>query len=155
MSKGGNSFLFPKLKQSQVFKVFYSTGTLESSSIWIKDVKGKGWGAEIGSKTYFNKNAFKGFYMANYITGGTIEFDKENIYDTSIFGGDGKFYGTYRYLSIFSPEIGYKFLIANTVAVNLHIGTSWLIEFKGKGDVDNKSFDNWVPRAWIAIGYNF
>ncbi len=152
---GGSSILFPKLKESLVFKAHYSVTTLENSNPFIKDVDGKGWGVEIGSRTYFNKNDYKGFYFGNYITGGTIEFDEQNIYDTAVFGGDGKFYGTYRYLSFFSPEIGFKFLIANTVAINLHVGTSWLIELKGKGDVDNKSFDNWVPRAGIAIGYNF
>lgn len=152
---GGNSALFPSLKESLIIKAHYSVSTLESNNIYVKDVDGKGWGAEIGSRMYFNKNDYKGFYFGNYITGGTIEFDENNIYDTSVFGGDGKFYGTYRYISLFSPEIGFKFLIANTVAINLHVGTSWLIEFKGKGDVDNKSFDNWVPRAGIAIGYNF
>lgn len=152
---GGNSVLFPSLKESLIIKAFYSVTTLESNNINVKDVDGTGFGFELGSRTYFNKNSHKGFYYGNYLIFGNYEFDENNIYDTSVIGGDGKFYGTYRYFSFFSPEVGFKFLIANTIAVDLHLGTAWLIELKGKGDVDNKSFDNWVPRAGIAIGYSF
>ncbi len=103
----------------------------------------------------FNKNAHKGFYGASYITYGKIEFDEKNILENPISGENTEFYGTYRYFSLFTPEVGYKVLIAKKIAVNLHVGTSWLIELKGKGDVDNKSFDNWVLNAGLAIGYNF
>ncbi len=151
----GNSIIFRKLKTTGVLKLYYMQGTLTSSSSYIKDIDGNGWGVEIGGKTFFNKHHYRGFYFANYLLFGSIEFDAENVYDTSIFGGDGKFYGKYKYFSFFSPEVGFKFLIAKTIAVNLHVGTAWLIEFKGKGDVDNKAFDNWVPRLGLSIGYQF
>src|SRR5690554_3176489 len=47
---GKNSILFPSLKESFVFKAHYSATTLESNNIYIKDVDGAGWGAEIGSR---------------------------------------------------------------------------------------------------------
>lgn len=155
MKDGGKGLLFPEMKKSSIVKAYYSATTLESNNIYIKDVDGTGFGFELGSRTYFNKNAHKGFYYANYLVFGNYEFDEENIYDTSEFGGDGKFYGKYRYFSFFNPEVGFKFLIANTIAIDLHIGAAWLIELKGKGDVDNKNFDNWVPRAGLAVGYSF
>lgn len=154
-SGDGNSWIFPKLKQTRVYKFFYSTSTLTFSSPFISDVDGSGWSVELGSKTYFNQDEHKGFYFGNYLMFGNLEFDEENHYDANEFEGDGKFYGKYRYFSFISPEIGFKFLIANTVAVNLHIGGSWIIEFGSKGDVSNKSFDNIKPRLGLSLGYNF
>jgi hypothetical protein len=142
----------PKLKKSSIFKVHYISSTLDLNN---KDIDGNGIGAEIGTKTYYNKNEHKGFYGASYITAGSIKFDEKNIFPNAATGASTDFDGTYTYLSLFSPELGYKLLIGNKVAINLHMGTSWLIEFKGKGDVDNKSFDNWVLNGGFAIGYNF
>ncbi|SFN61133.1 hypothetical protein SAMN04487989_1027 [Bizionia echini] len=141
-------------KGSIIYRIHYMGSTLESSNSWIKDVDGSGFGAEIGSRTYFNKKAAsKGFFLGSNLTYGKLDFDKKDI--SRVPGSNLDFEGTYTYFSFFSPEVGYKILIVDKIAINLHVGTSWLIEVKGKGDIDNKAFDNWVLRAGLAIGYSF
>jgi len=141
-------------KTDSVLKFFYSEGYLESSS-WINDITGKGFASEFGNKTYFNKHEYKGFYSAGYILGGNLEFDGTVRYvDKS--KDNRRFVGRYRYFSLFAPEIGYKLLLFdNNLDLDFHLGVAWMIEIKGKGDVDNKSFDNWVPRLGVALGYRF
>jgi len=131
-----------KNKEHSVFKLAYKEALLDQNS--IRDIEGKGWSIQYGSKSYFNKHEHKGFYFANYTMYGSIKFD------------DKGFSGTYSYISIFTPELGYKFfLLDDKFTFDLHLGISWMIEFKGKGDVDNKSFDNWVPKLGLALGYRF
>lgn len=144
-----------KLKSSVIIKFYHTTATLESNNPEFSDVDGNGWGAELGSRTYFRKTNHRGFYYSNYLMSGKLKFESNNFYDTSEYGGDGKFYGEYQYLSFFSPELGFKFLISKRVAIDFHIGTAWLIEIKGKGDVDNRAFDNWIFKGGLSIGYNF
>jgi len=142
----------PNLKSHGVLKILYSENSLESSA-WVNDIKGTGFQGEFGTKTYLSTQDYKGFYYANYLLFGNLEFDDTARY---FFGENRRFAGKYRYFSLFSPEIGWKFLLFNqNIALDLHAGVSWLIEFKGKGDVDNKSFDNWVPKLGIALGYRF
>lgn len=151
----GLTYEYPKeadSKESYVFKVHYIASKLDGA---YTDIDGNGFGLEIGTKKFFSKEAYKGFYGASYATYGNIKFKEENLITNPISGSTEEFEGKYRYFSFFSPEIGYKFLITEKIAINLHVGTSWLIEVKGKGDIDNKAFDNWVLRSGIAIGYNF
>lgn len=143
------------LHESRIYKLMYSAGTLGSNSIYVNDIVGTGYSAEFGERIYFNKSDIKGFFFSNYFLFGNLEFDEDNAYNTDVITGDGNFYGKYKYLSLFAPEVGFKFLIAKTIAINLHVGTSWIIEIKGKGDIDNHMFDNWVTRAGLSIGYSF
>lgn len=142
-------------KTSNIISLSSSQGTLSSSSFLMSDVDGSGYNFSTKSRTYFNRKAHKGFYMAGGMMFGRLVFDQENIYDTSVLGGDGKFYGKYRYLSLFNPEVGVKFEIAKTVSVDLNLGTAWLIEIEGEGDVDNHMFDNWATTGGLSIGYVF
>jgi len=139
-------------KQHSVLKLFVEGATLTSGS---NDIDGFGWSIQYGSKSYFSKEEYKGFYYAGYLNYGRIEFD-ETIHLIGLLGGTTNFKGTYSYFSFFSPEVGYKFLLLdNRFTFDLHVGTAWMIEFKGKGDIDNKWFDTSVFRAGIALGYRF
>jgi len=151
---GEESMASDYFKKHLVFKVFYSKGYLQSS-IWINDIPGEGWVGEFGIKTYFNKHEHKGFYSASYLLYGDLEFD-DTVRYLDKFKDDRRFVGKYRYFSFFSPEIGYKFLLFdNRLNLDLYFGVAWMIELKGKGDVDNRSFNNWVPRLGVALGYRF
>jgi hypothetical protein len=147
-----NKYL-PKTTQSSVIKVYYITSTLESDNPFLRNIDGNGFGLEFGSRTYLNEKTNKGIFIGGHIGSGSITYENND----AVLGSSEpvKFDGTYRYLTFFAPEVGYKFLIAQKVAVSLHVGTAWLIEVKGKGDVDNKNFDNWVGRAGLSIGYKF
>jgi len=136
-------------KQHSVFKLAYKEALLDNNL--FLDIEGDGFSIQYGSKSYFNKHEYKGFYFADYIMYGSIKFD--DTYYLPLFGSL-KFNGTYSYFSFFSPEIGYKFfLLDDKFTFDLHLGVSWMIEIKGKGDVDNKHFDNWVPKFGFALGY--
>ncbi|HUH51142.1 MAG TPA: hypothetical protein VLZ11_03500 [Flavobacterium sp.] len=142
---------YDKHKRSQVVKLFYSADVLKSTNQFVNDVDGKGFAIELGSRSYFNKEGYKGLYYGNYLMGGSMQFENSNYATT----GDAKFSGTYTYFSFFSPEVGFKFNLSKKLVLDLHIGTAWLIEFKGKGDLDNRYFDNWLFRTGVALGYNF
>lgn len=142
---------YKKFKSSQVVKLFYTADVLKSTNAMVKDVDGKGFAIELGSRTYYNKEGYKGFYSGNYLMGGSMQFENSN-YATV---GDAKFSGTYTYFSFFSPEVGFKFNLSKKLVLDLHLGTAWLIEIKGKGDVDNRHFDNWLFRTGLALGYSF
>ena len=135
---------FKGLTTTKVARIYYIGDNLESDSAFIDDIPGNGIGISLGQRNYFNETA-KGFYFGGNFGTESIKY-KESKYN---------FEGTYTYITLFSPEIGYKFLIAKKIAVNFHAGTSWLIEYKGKGDIDNKDFDNWIFRAGLSVGYAF
>ncbi|OIQ16963.1 MAG: hypothetical protein BM557_09475 [Flavobacterium sp. MedPE-SWcel] len=109
---------------------------------------GGGYIVEVGNRTYYGKQGeqFKGFYSANSLSYGSIEFD-----DTD---AGAKIDGTYSYFSFFSPEIGYKIRLGNFV-IDPFIGAQWKIEIKGKGDIDNHNVDEWAFRGGLKIGYKF
>lgn len=113
----------------------------------IADVDGDGFVIELGTRTYFQKGKWDGFYGENFISYGNIKFD-ENL------GALGDFDGTYSYWSIFAPNVGYRFMVGK-VSFDPSIGANWKWEVKGKGDVDNKNVDNFVFRAGLKIGYTF
>lgn len=133
-------------KFSNVAKIYMITHDLSYGS---ESISGTGFGVEWGRKRFFNKQETKGFYFGSRIMAGSIYFDG---YISSL----SKFFeGRYSYLSFLAPDLGYKLLIAEKISVDLHLGTAWLIEIKGKGDVDNKDFNNWVFRGGLLVGYRF
>uniref|UniRef100_UPI004049EAAC hypothetical protein n=1 Tax=Flavobacterium sp. TaxID=239 RepID=UPI004049EAAC len=139
--------------QSNITKIYYSSVTLTSSSSFVNDIDGTGFGLEYGSRYYFGKKDFQGIYLSSYLIYGRYSFDEANV---SSFGGETiPFKGKYEYFSIFSPEIGYKLLVSKNFVINLHVGAAWLIETKAQGDVDNQSFDNWAGKFGLALGYSF
>ncbi|QYJ67894.1 hypothetical protein [Flavobacterium litorale] len=142
----GSSFFFKsQKKKSTVLNVSYGAMNYEVNNF---DVDGTGFVIEYGTRNYYGKQGkeFKGFYTANYLSYGSIDFN-ETILGT-------EFDGTYSYFSFFSPEIGYKFKFGNFV-VDPFIGAQWKIEIAGKGDIDNKNTDEWAFRGGIKLGYNF
>ena len=131
----GNVSFF--LKGSNVYDVTVTNG-------W-DEVKGKGGMFAIGSRSYFSKNTGRGIFYANEIKYSYIKFD------------DHRYSGRYSYFSFFAPELGWKIMFGKSKSFGLELsgGVDWAIEIKGKGDVDNKIFDNWKPKASLGIGYNF
>lgn len=109
---------------------------------------GKGYETNIMFRSFFKNN--KGFYYKNAIGYGSLEFDK-----TFTILPFNTYIGSYRYFSFFQPEIGYDILIAKKLRLNFNFGTQWQIELKGKGDVDNKTFDNWLTRGGARLSYDF
>jgi hypothetical protein len=142
-----------KKNKSNILKVYSSGVRLSSSDSAVQDVDGMGYGIEIGSRYYLGKKEYQGLHLSSYLIYGRYSFEESNISNVADF--TIPFDGKYEYLSFFSPEIGYKFLIGEHFAVNLHAGTAWLIEINSRGDVDNHAFDNWVGRFGLALGYNF
>jgi|GEM_PF-439698 len=109
------------------------------------DIDGKGFVVELGPRTYFlGRNS--GPYLGNYVSYGRFTFDDD-------FGG-GNDDGTYSYISLFSPEAGFKAKLG-PVAIDPFIGIMWKIEIKGEGYIDNRNVDEWVPRIGLKIGYEF
>ena len=133
-----------KKKSTNVVNLSYGMMNYEVEGF---DFDGAGFVIELGHKNYFEKDGtFTGFYTANYLSYGHIQFDEETIF--------GKFDGTYSYFSFFSPDLGYKMQWGNFV-LDPSIGGIWKIEIKGKGDIDNRYVDEWAFRAALKIGYNF
>lgn len=134
-------------RSANVVNVSYGTMNYEDDNFDF-DVDGQGFVIELGRKNYYGKQGdeLKGFYSANYLSYGAIEFDDEIEFI--------KFEGTYSYFSFFSPEVGYKIQFGG-FSIDPFIGIMWKIEVKGKGDVDNINTEEWVPRAGLKLGYNF
>jgi hypothetical protein len=63
--------------------------------------------------------------------------------------------GTYKYISFFNPEVGYKWQVSRELSIDPSMGCLWKIEFRGTDDVDNRSFSSLVPRVGIRVGYSF
>jgi hypothetical protein len=139
-----NDVLFPTEKRATtyVWRVGLTGATVSSGLV---DYTGSGTYAEITSREYFgkNKNEYHGlFFENNWLHYTRIKFD------------DFEYTGTYAHFSFFSPGMGYKLKLGK---VNLEASANyqWLIQFKGKGDVDNRIFDNWVFNANIRASYSF
>ena len=96
-----------------------------------------------GSRTYLKKESWNDFYYQNSLEFGYIRF-KDEFYT-----------GTYKYLSFFNPEVGYKWQVSKEVSIDPSMGCLWKIEWRGTEDVDNNSFSSLVPRVGIKIGYSF
>jgi hypothetical protein len=91
---------------------------------------------------YFKKVATKGFYTGNSLSYTNIKFD-EVFYE-----------GKYRYFSFFDPTLGVDFIFFKKLRGDVYFNYQWNIEIKGKGDVDNQSFDNWIPNLGFRLSYD-
>lgn len=111
------------------------------------NVDGTGFAIELGRRTYFKKGTYSGFYSQSFLTYSSTSFNE----DTPV----GKFDGKYSYWSLINGDLGYKINIGKSFSIDPSIGFNWKWEVKGKGDVDNKQFDNFVFRAGIKAGYRF
>jgi hypothetical protein len=112
-------------------------------STGLKDVIGSGFVVEMGSRIYYKKGSWSGFYTQSGIEGGTIKFSDTN------------YTGKYSYFSFFNPDLGFKWQVSKGFSIDPSIGCMWKIEWKGSGDVDNKIFTNFVPKIGLKIGYSF
>lgn len=121
------------------------TAALGSVSVsnGLETVTGSGFVVEIGSRIYYKKGSWKGFYTQSGIEGGTIKFSDTN------------YTGKYSYFSFFNPDLGFKWQVSKGFSIDPSIGCMWKIEWKGTGDVDNKIFTNFVPKIGLKIGYSF
>ena len=135
-----------KLNSSSTVRLTYGVIYKESGIPFTSDFVGQGIVVAIGKKLYFNREKWSGFYIQNEAEFASIKF-KENI--------DGyQFEGTYSYISLISPTVGYKIRMGN-FSIDPMVGFQWVIEKKGKGVVDNKEFDNTAFKAGLQIGYTF
>ena len=96
-----------------------------------------------GSRTFLKKESWKEFYYQNSLEFGYIRFKDEN------------YTGTYKYISFFNPELGYKWQVSKELSIDSSMGCLWKIEWRGTEDVDNNSFSSLVPRVGIKVGYSF
>jgi len=96
-----------------------------------------------GSRTFLTKGSWKEFYYQNSLEFGYIRFKEDN------------YNGTYKYISFFNPELGYKWQVSKELSIDPSMGCLWKIEWRGTDDVDNRSFSSLVPRIGIKVGYSF
>jgi len=139
-SDGKNQSLYIKgtgISQGPTFTM-YDNGAHE--------IKPEGWSGAIGSRSYFSKTKMgRGFFYANEFKYSTIRYK------------DSRFSGRYSYFSFFTPELGWKVMFGKSKSFGFEVsgGAEWAIEIKGKGDVDNKNFDNWKPKVALGFALNF
>lgn len=131
-------------KHSKIAQFSYAMSNLDRPVVFVPSIDGQGAQIDLGNRTYFNKQDWKGFYMQNSASIGAVWF-KEAFFS-----------GRYAYWSLFNPDLGYKLQLGNFV-IDPAIGFIWKWEFKGSAtnDVDNKMFDNFNPRVGLKIGYTF
>jgi hypothetical protein len=135
-------------KQSKVFKlnssdVFEIAIGATGVTIGNTEITGGGFVFRSSTRYFLKKESWKGFYLQSGFEGGTIKFSNVN------------YSGSYKYLSLFNPDLGFKWQVSKRFSIDPAIGFMWKIEIKGSGDVDNTSFDNVVPKIGLKIGYSF
>ena len=128
----------------------FNTSTIFSAGIGSISVSnvfetydGSGFVVEYGSKMFLKKEKWSGWYTQSGIEGGTIKFSDTN------------YTGKYSYFSFFNPDLGFKWQVSKGFSIDPSIGCMWKIEWKGKGDVDNNIYTNFVPKIGLKIGYSF
>ena len=62
------------------------------------------------------------------------------------------FEGKYTFWSIFNPNIGYKIQLTKNLSLDPSVGFNWKWDVRGKGDIDNRHFDNFVFKAGAKLG---
>lgn len=124
----------------------FSYGATSIDFVGIPSIDGNGFVFGIGTRVYWNKEDYKGFYTHSGIESGDIKFDQ--------YTPIGRFEGKYRYISFFNPSIGYKAKLGK-FSIDPSIGFQWNIEIKGKGDFDNKFVDNTSLKLGLKVGYSF
>lgn len=108
-----------------------------------ESIVGTGLEFGIGERNYFGKNKNTGWYAENFFTYGYVKFNEPF------------FSGKYSYFSPINTDFGYKAKIVKVINFEVNGGFIWKWEIKGKGDVDNKMFDNLTPKIGLKIGYIF
>ena len=140
-SNAGKHWIFKNLKSTDILNVFLTYGVLTNGFI---DIPGNGWGVEVGTRTYLKKEVTKGFYYQNSFNYSNLRFNANGVD------------GTYSYVSLINPDFGYKVKIAKVVNFELNAGFMWRWEMlKGQGNLDNKMFDNLVPKLGVKLGWIF
>lgn len=129
---------------SWILNVGYGQLELDENNL---KTTGQGFVVELGTRNYFKKGVRQGFYGENFITHGQIKFDE------TINGQN--FEGKYSYWSIINPNVGYKIQLTKNLSLDPSVGFNWKWEVKGKGDIDNQYFDNFVFKAGVKLGYTF
>lgn len=128
-----------KYVKSSVFNLSYATMYYDGN----KNLTGKGFEIQTGSRTYFNEVKHEKFYAESFLSYGNVKFD-EPFFD-----------GKYSYWSLIDGNIGYKLKITEGFYVDPSAGFAWKWEVKGKGDVDNKDIDNLIYRFGVKLGFQF
>lgn len=136
-------FTKSELSSSRILNIGY--GQLEYDNHYLKTT-GEGFVVELGNRNYFGKNR-EGFYAENFLTHGEIKFNEKIAGEI--------FEGKYSYWSIINPNIGYKIQLTKNLSIDPSVGFNWKWEVRGKGDIDNKYFDNFVFKAGVKLGYTF
>lgn len=130
---------------SSIFQLSIGTMTVDNFDTFT----GIGFIADSGFRAYLKKASWSGFYAENFFTYGRIKFDTPMI-----IGLQDQFIGTYTYMSLINPNLGYKINLGK-FSIDPSIGFNWKWEFKGKGDFQNSLADNFVPRIGVKAGYRF
>lgn len=130
------------LFESNIFQVAYGMMNYEVEG---EDSDGHGFTIDLGSRHYWGAEN-NGFYTSSFLSYGNIKFEETFV--------GGKVDGTYSYISLLNPEIGYKINMGN-FSIDPFAGIMWKIEIKGKGFIDNRHVDEWTPRVGIRAGYQF
>lgn len=133
------------LLDSYIVEISFAGSSLDFKSILgTTTIDGFGSQASLKGRQYFKKGNTKGFYYQNGIEVGQVKFSEDF------------FKGKYSYWSLINPDLGYKVKIAKVIALDLSAGFIWKWEnLKGQGDIDNKMFDNLVPKISLRAGYTF
>lgn len=132
-----------KRNTSVIFAVYMTDLEYKNS---IFDENGKGFGIDLGTRTYLQRGKKNGFYSQSYLSYSQTRFDN-NLPGA----GDGK----YSYWSLINGDFGYKIDVGSGISLDVFAGYNWKWEVKGKNGVDNKDFDNFVFRAGFKAGYRF
>lgn len=118
-----------------------------------QSIKGKGYGFEVGYRTYRCRS--RGGYFENLFSFARVNFDGNYFEKNDIPKIHPQvFKGSYIYWTLINPSFGYRFK-AKPIFVDVFGGFTWKWELKGRGDVDNKQFDNFVFKAGVKIGFIF
>ncbi len=138
------TIVFKEHYDSEIFYINYA-GTSLDVGPYKKNITAGGYEFGIGNRTYLSKLKNSGFYAESFwFTYGEVKFD------------DVLLKGKYSYISIVNPDLGYKVKIAKVINFELNTGFTWKWEMlKGQGDIDNKMFDNLVPKIGLKVGYIF
>lgn len=126
-------------------EILYDENSIYPVSIGTSknEVDLSGYLLEIGFKNYFSKRKpYRGFYYSNSLSYGSFEYE------------EGDVYGKYSYISFFTPKIGCKIMLGS-FALDPYVGVMWRLEIKGKGFVDNRYTNEWMPELGLRLGWRF
>lgn len=141
-----------KFKNSILLNVSVAASSLSNENPDVENIYGSGIQIDLGFRNYLKANQMKGFYFENFLSWGNVNFDEDIFYlDDKV----GHFDGKYSFVSLINPDLGYKLKVAKILNLELNAGFTWKWEIKGQGDIDNKMFDNLVPKIGCRLGWIF